>query len=155
MCDPNEVYLEQTRKAAKPYTCQECKRPLPKGQPYIYAKALSDGGWFSTRMCHECRDVGTAFGRAFAQEDGCWLVGHLHEAITEMWAQSAIVGASRAIVWSRESLAAWLEEVVRETEAERIEWSRKFGARQNVVDARLVRKVADLRDAIEMLRVNA
>lgn len=59
MCDclfdnPPTFYKVRQVKGRKDYTCAECLRDIPKGEPHEYAKGLWEGSFDSFRTCNLC-----------------------------------------------------------------------------------------------------
>jgi len=97
MCDCDiegpEVFHKQTRRAAKDYKCDECRRVISKGEQYEIHAGMWDGighrAWSTYRWCAHC----AASQAIYAELDGChcWLY-------TDLW--SDIEGAAR---WNQKS----------------------------------------------------
>lgn len=49
-----DVYCEATRKAAKQHKCDECYRPILKGEIYRQTRGLYDGHWSVNKVCSHC-----------------------------------------------------------------------------------------------------
>lgn len=93
--DPVDVWHQETRRAAKPHTCYECARTIPRGEESEYVSALYDGRWHSWRTCQHC----TAASAWMNVVCGGWLAGGLLEELVEHWHEGyRSIGMGRLIV---------------------------------------------------------
>jgi hypothetical protein len=49
-----DVYREEMRRARKPHKCEHCRRPISKGEQYVYAHGIFDAHTFDTKSCGSC-----------------------------------------------------------------------------------------------------
>lgn len=56
-----EFYSDAMRKAAKPYTCEECGDAIAKGDRYEYASGKTEGDFWTFRTCATCVEIRNAF----------------------------------------------------------------------------------------------
>jgi len=64
----NEFCDQKIRKARKPHTCSECKKPISPGERYEHAVGKSDGDMWAFDTCLACAEIAEAFycdGRLF------------------------------------------------------------------------------------------
>ncbi len=55
--DPVVILDECYRRARKPYTCLECRRPIKRGDKYYYERFMNDGEFETVRTCLDCLSV--------------------------------------------------------------------------------------------------
>jgi hypothetical protein len=52
--DRADVWLEWKPRARKEHKCDECSRPIAKGETYRQTKALYEGSWLALKQCAHC-----------------------------------------------------------------------------------------------------
>ena len=74
-----EVEELRFQKCRKPFNCQECDKPVVKGEEYARYTTLYDGYWDHIKVCEPC----WMLGESMAALDFCWELGGLREAHQE------------------------------------------------------------------------
>lgn len=53
-CERADVWLEWKPRARKEHKCDECGRPIARGETYRQTKMLFEGMWIATKQCAHC-----------------------------------------------------------------------------------------------------
>jgi hypothetical protein len=78
--EPCEAWSETWPVARKEHQCEECFKPILKGQKHRRVTGIFEGTPFSFRTCQRCLQLSKAFTKA----EGCYApTGMLHEVIRE------------------------------------------------------------------------
>lgn len=84
--DPCDVYHVEQRRAAKDHHCYECGNQISIGTVHKVVTMLYDRQWTTARLCAHC----VAAGRWLDLVCGGYLIGGLHEELSEHWNEDPI-----------------------------------------------------------------
>lgn len=79
----NEFYSETFPKAAKPHPCCECGKKIPVGAIHLHARGKTEGEFWATRQCMDCRDFCMAIRDELMGTRSCLNFGGMGDFLSE------------------------------------------------------------------------
>lgn len=84
MCDVNPDFIRYTRPTARlMHTCGECFLPIMPGETYV----LASGKWDGDVGTHKSHELCELLRRLLRDDDGCFMLGELHQTVADMSGQ--------------------------------------------------------------------
>lgn len=81
--DSPSVYREHVRVARKDHRCDECRKPIAKGDLYTNIFGVWDGNADTWRHCDTCSTVAKLASALHDDGPFCFVLGELHVALRE------------------------------------------------------------------------
>lgn len=81
MCDVHPDFIRYACPVARlVHTCDECYRPIMRGEQYV----LTTGKWDGDVATYKAHELCELLARMLRDDDGCWLMGQLFTSASDL-----------------------------------------------------------------------